>query len=367
MPRRINKNLAFIKHQFTTGARYAVIRGGTRSGKTYAALQFIYIGALAKLFDICSIVAPSIPHLKRGAMRDWMQIINLALRSKLVKHKINDNIFLFKTGAIVEFFSSDMPDRLRGGGRDWLFMNEVNTQPEAAFHELDQRTKRFVILDFNPVCRFWLNDVFERIGINIAKNEVVTTYKDNPYLDAAFKRSLTRRKALPEWWRVFGLGEYGEAAGRVIYSFSIVNEQVAPAVVGVDFGEGRSPSAVVGVARYGNGIVASEIAYGNLTINALAQLLSSQQAARIVGDSAQPDMINALRRLNVNILPCRKMSLIASYHLLNNTDLAITSRSHNLINELRGLEWSDRGAGLLKVGAADHAVDALRYAFHELA
>lgn len=362
---RRNKNMDFLFRQHRSNRRYSILRGGTRSGKTYAALQFIFLNALAGNFKLCSIVAPTVPHLKRGALRDWLHITG-GFINKYITYKQTDNIFKFKNGAMVEFFSSDSPERLRGAGRDWLFVNEANTHDEEAFDELDQRTLQKVIIDFNPVCRFWLNDKLEKLNISIKQNEVVTTYKDNPHLPKAFVRALERRKSLPDWWRVFGEGEYGEARGRVIYNFDIIHNNITPEVIGIDFGEGRSPSAIVAVARYGGGVAVQEIYYGMGGIRTLAEMLAPYRNLRIVGDNAQLDVINMLRREGIPVVPCRKMSLVASFHLVNNIELSVSNNSENLIKEIQSLEWSDRGLGLIKAGAADHAVDAMRYAIHEI-
>lgn len=340
-----------------------MLRGGTRSGKTYAALQFLIAAALGGRFELASVVSLSMPHLRRGALRDFRHLIS-GLR---VEERKSEKLFIFPTGTAIEFFSADQPAKLRGAQRDWLFVNEVNLLDEESFSELDVRTREFVIVDFNPTARFWLSEYLEtREGVWL---ECVSTYRDNVYLSSEQRAAIELRKDRAEWWRVYGEGEWGEAKGRAWYSWEVGEWPVGVEVevVGVDFGEGAAPTAVVGVARYGEGVVARELAYGQLGLSQLSSVLQKQRAKLIVGDAAQRDMINQLRKAGVDIYPARKLQLVASYALLNNTRVIVDRYAHNLIKEAQGLEWADAGRGLLKAGQAEHAVDALRYALHALA
>lgn len=362
-----DKNIRFLLESLRAGRRYAVLRGGTRSGKTYAALRFLFVNGWVGTYKIASVVAASVPHLRRGALRDFKKIIGpLAHR---VEYRASERLFIFPSGAILEFFSADDSAKLRGAQRDWLFINEVNLIDEESFQELDVRTRQFVIMDFNPVGRFWLNDLFAQMQIDLEAHTIVTTYKDNIYLTKEQVAAIESRRLIGEWWRVYGEGQWGESKGRAWYSWDVGEwpAGLGIEVVGVDFGEGAAPTAVVAATRWGDGIIAKELAYGQLGIAELVQILKSVRPLLIVADPAQKDMINELRKLDVEVYPARKMQLIASYALLNNTRVIVDRNARNLIKEAQGLEWADAGRGLLKAGQADHAVDALRYALHALA
>ena len=58
--------------------RYISNKGGTRSTKTYSTLQFLHllIPAVDKAGDITSVVSETLPHLKKGAIRDFERIID---------------------------------------------------------------------------------------------------------------------------------------------------------------------------------------------------------------------------------------------------------------------------------------------------
>ena len=362
---KLDKNLRHLIEMRRRRARYALLRGGTRSGKTYAALRFIALNALAGVFRRCSVVSESIPHLRRGALRDFEQIVS-RIRGVDITYKQSTKEFIFPGGTAVEFFSADDSARLRGAQRDWLFVNEVNLLDEKSFNELDVRTRDFVIADFNPVSRFWLNTLLESMGINIADIEVVTTYRDNPYLDTSQKEAIERRMGMREWWQVYGTGEWGNSQGQAWYAW-----EAAPVdwgdwdYVGVDFGEGRSPSAIIGVRwRGGDEYEAKQIYYGRGGLHELADVLRSVKAKGIFADSAQLDYINALRKMDLDVRACIKKHLVASFALLNSKHFYLDTDSPDLLREARELSWADRGAGLIKAGASDHAIDAVRYAFH---
>ena len=82
--------------------RITINQGGTSSSKTYSILQLLYLTALkSKKSLIISIVSESIPHLKRGAMRDFFNILladnlyNVANHNKTdMTYKINNSIIL---------------------------------------------------------------------------------------------------------------------------------------------------------------------------------------------------------------------------------------------------------------------------------
>lgn len=344
------------------GQRYAVLRGGTRSGKTFAALHFILQAGLLGKYKLCSVVSRSVPHLRRGALRDFRQV--LAAYNIPYREYINEKKFVF-SGFEIEFFSADQPEKLRGAQRDWLFINEVNLIDQDSFSELDVRTRSFVILDFNPVGRFWLNELFAQMGLDLEKHTHVSTYRDNPFLSPEQVAAIESRKGIAEWWRVYGEGEWGAAQGQAWYSWELgAVEDGEWDVVGVDFGEGRSPHAVVGLRRVGEALEAKELYYAIGGLGELAEVLRSVQAKAIVADPAQLDYINLLRKAGINVYPARKMQLSASFALLNKYRIKICGE--NLAKEAASLEWADRGRGLLRVGQADHATDALRYALHAI-
>ena len=89
--------------------------------------------------------------------------------------------------------------------------------------------------------------------------------------------------------------------------------------------------------------------------------------ALIVADSAEPKSIDEIHGYGLNIHPARKGadSVRAGIQFLHAHPLLVTSRSTNLIKELRNYKWKeDKNGKQLNepVDTFNHAIDALRYA-----
>jgi phage terminase large subunit len=106
--------------------RVRIVQGGTSSSKTFSIL--LILAGYCQLYpnNEVSIVSESIPHLKRGALKDFIKIM---IACKWFKHNNlnrSDLKYYFDNGSYIEFFSADQPDKLRGARRDILFINECN-------------------------------------------------------------------------------------------------------------------------------------------------------------------------------------------------------------------------------------------------
>ena len=134
-----------------------IAQGGTSASKTISILLWLINLAQSDTKPtLTSVVSESIPHLKRGAIRDFRNIMIAHGYWKDALWNATDSIYTFETGSKMEFFSTDNGDKLRGARRDRLFMNEANNCTLDAFDQLEVRTKEFVYLDYNPTNEFWL-------------------------------------------------------------------------------------------------------------------------------------------------------------------------------------------------------------------
>src|ERR1051325_3255025 len=116
--------------------RIRAIPGGTSASKTISIL--LYLIALAqsdKQKTLTSIVSESFPHLKRGTIRDFKNILQGHHYWKEQNWNATDSIYTFETGSQIEFFSADQPDKVRGPRRDRLFINEANNVPLETFEQ----------------------------------------------------------------------------------------------------------------------------------------------------------------------------------------------------------------------------------------
>ena len=159
--------------------RIRVVQGGTSAGKTIGVILYLIDKAQREKVAI-SIVSESLPHLKRAAMRDFLNIMQ---EHKYYKEKLfnrTDRIYTFETGATIEFFSVDEIGKVRGPRRDIIFINEANNISFETYEQLEVRTKEEIILDYNPVSEFW---VHTEVIPKQAHDFLRLTYRDNEALD----------------------------------------------------------------------------------------------------------------------------------------------------------------------------------------
>ena len=103
-----SKNLAAY---ISSGVRTIVNKGGTRSSKTWSILQLLYIIAReSKIPRTISVVSETMPHLKRGCIKDFRKM--LELDGLWDDSAWNATDFKYWVGqSTIEFFSADTPGK----------------------------------------------------------------------------------------------------------------------------------------------------------------------------------------------------------------------------------------------------------------
>lgn len=352
------------------------IQGGTSASKTISILMVeIDYAQRAKQRGLTSVVSESMPHLKRGALRDFKNIMQAHRYWKDSNWKESDKIYTFETGWQIEFFSADQPDKLRGGRRDRLFGNECNTWPNGleAFNQLEVRTKDSVFLDWNPSHEFWFyTDI---LGQREDVDHITLTYKDNEALSPEIVASIESRKHNKSWWRVYGEGKLGEIETRIFTGWHTIDTVPPEARLerrGLDFGYSNDPAALVDVYKYNAGYVLDERLYRKGLFNKdLADFISQLPNTLTIADSSEPKSIDEISSYGISILPATKGpgSVTQGIQLVQSIPIFVTKRSVNLLKEYRNYLWkTDKDGRILNVpeDINNHAMDALRYAIQSL-
>ncbi|NNM95002.1 MAG: PBSX family phage terminase large subunit, partial [Bacteroidia bacterium] len=352
--------------------RYIIHQGGTGSGKTYSILQYLLSFAIKSKGSVIFIVSESIPHLKRGALRDARRIIEEEhLEHVFIEHKSDFKLKVKKS--TVEFFSADNGSKLRGARRDLLFINECNNVSYEAFQQLDVRTRYKTFLDFNPVRSFWVQ---QELIPSLKESDymlIKSTYRDNPHLQQGEIKNIERRQRDANWWRVYGEGETGEAQGLVFNNWDICKafppECMAAGCLlgyGIDFGYTNSPTAMVEVRQHNGCLYVKELLYQtHLQLDQIYNAALSagiQLGAPAIADCSEPRTINYLMSRGWSgIKPCIKGpdSIAFGLNMLLQRKIYVTADSLNLIKELRQYTYHERTR--IPVKEHDHAIDALRY------
>jgi len=362
------KKLARLKN------RIKVVRGGTSAGKTFGILPLLIDKAIKEPLLEISVVSESIPHLRRGALKDFLKIMMALNRYKDDQFNKSTLKYTFANGSYIEFFSADQPDKLRGARRNILYVNECNNIEFDAYYQMAIRTSGDVWLDYNPASTFWVDkEILTQPNVDF----ITLTYLDNEALSDTIVKEIetAKTKALTStywanWWQVYGLGQTGSLEGVCITDWKEIDLPKDARVLcyGMDFGYTNDPTSLVTMYKYNDAYIFDEVIYKKGLLNSeISNLLKANEVNDIVyADSAEPKSIAELNTYGHNVLPVSKGkdSIVYGLNLLNQNKVYVTSTSKNLINELRNYIWiTDKtGNKLNKPCGADHAIDAMRYA-----
>ena len=350
---------------------YPVIcnEGGSRSGKTYSIIQLLVYLALNKPNTRISVVSHSLPHIKKGAYRDFKTIMEKWDLWDESEFRYTDFIYTFKNGSYIELFGLEDPDKAKGPARDILFINEANLVSKALYDQLLIRTTGQVFLDWNPADFVsWVYDIAD----DPESKRIHSTYLNNlPNLSETQIKAIEKYKDLPDdfMWKVYGLGERG-AAKELIYTQWKQYDQAPDGDVfyGLDFGYVH-PAALVKVTHHEGQNYFEEIIYqSGLTLSDLSRIIKEKlpERATIYADAAEPKSIEELYRQGFNIKPAVK-DVWAGIMKMKSYPINIHYHSQNLRREFQSYKWKkDKNDNIIEepVKANDDAIDACRYAVY---
>ncbi len=359
----INTTVTF-ENLLESNSRVTQHIGGTRSGKTYAVLQFLIVKAIENKETI-TIVRKTIPSLKRTVMKDFKDILQSLNIWQDENFNITDRIYNLYDSTI-QFLSTDDADKLRGIKSTILFIDEASEIDEESYFQLSIRTSGKIILAYNPTVSpyHWLRTMPE-------VERFVTTYKDNIYLPKEMVDAIENLQHTNEkYWKIYGKGEFAPN-DKAIFQFELCDSIDADFVAfGIDFGFSNDPTALCAVYKNSDTIFLEELIYekGLVTNDIVAKLnsLDIQKSEEIWGDSAEPRLIEELYRSGFNIKPVvkGKDSIKFGIGVMQNYKIKILKTSQNLINEMYAYQYSTDKHGYTTdtpEGGLDHLIDAARY------
>jgi phage terminase large subunit len=358
--------------------RVRIVQGGTSSSKTFSIIPLLIDYAIAKPKSEISIVSESIPHLRRGALKDFIKIMDWTHIFREEQFNRSTLRYDFTNGSYIEFFSADQSDKLRGARRDVLFVNECNNITFESYHQLAIRTRRFIYLDYNPTSEFW---VHRELLSDKDAEMIILTYKDNEALDSELVKEIEKARERAKestywanWWKVYGLGQIGIIDGVIFSNWQIVKQVPDDAELlgyGLDFGFTNDPTALISVYRFNSELYVKELIYKTrLTNNDIVNLMNQLGVDKykdIIADSAEPKSIEDIYRGGFrNIYGAKKGadSIRNSIDKLQRYKINITEDSTNVIKEFRGYVWTKDKNGNQTgepIGINDHGIAALRY------
>ncbi len=356
--------------------RKRVVQGGTSASKTWSILPLLIDKAQSVPNREISVVSESIPHLRRGALKDFLKILVATGRFDANKFNKSTLKYTFSNGSYIEFFSADQDDKLRGARRTDLYVNEANNVSFEAYNQLAIRTSGTIWIDFNPTSTFWAHT---EIATQEDADFIKLTYKDNEGLPLPIVKELesNRVKALTStywanWCSVYLDGEIGNLEGACIPDWSRIDklpEEARLLCYGMDFGYTNDETTLIGLYKWNDGYIFDEVIYQKGLLNSdISRLLKEGDIKDIVwADSAEPKSIAELKSYGHLVEPVKKGkdSIIYGLNLINQNKIYVTSNSVNLINELQNYVWlKDREGNTLNkpISRYDHCIDSCRYA-----
>lgn len=344
-----------------------ILQGGARSGKTVNTLIWFCIKLMSEEDKILSICRASLPTIRGTILRDFKDVM-LKLGA-WDDNRFNQTQLTYEFGSnLVEFISTDQPQKIRGRKRNYLYMNEANEIEKESAMQLILRTTEKTVLDFNPSDEEgWFYDWAEKPEADF----YITTYKDNPFLEETLiKRIESMQQADDNYWRVFGLGLRGVSLHKIFTHWKPVPrfpDDCEDIVYGVDFGF-NAPSAVVKVGFKDGKIFAHEVIYEkNLTTADLMVRMETEGIFKddmLYCDAAAAESIEELMRGGWNANKADK-DVLEGIRKMKSMPLYVTDFSVNFMSELRGYCWKLDKNGVpldVPVKYKDHLIDACRYA-----
>jgi len=358
------------------GKRRFLMEGGTSSSKTWSVLQFIILLAMqVKSPIMISVVSESLPHLKRGCIRDFFRILDESPDNNPYWSKTE---FTYKRRGwqgTIEFFGADDASKVRGPRRDVLFVNEGNNIPWETARGLDMRTMLFTVVDWNPVSEFWAHEYW----IGREGNE----YGHYTYLDVKEVLSppvIATIESLkdtdPNGWSIYGLGLLGKIEGLVYPQAITPDRQVdelpdGDIFYGLDYGFAADPTVLVKSVIIGDRLYSQEMFYDDsgLTNDDIAKKLSllKVRSEPIYPDPDEPKSLEELRRKGFNVRESvkGKGSVAFGIQKVNQLYQYWTKDSLNCIKEQRNFRFiKDRQTGEYTDRTThqwSHGLDARRY------
>lgn len=367
----LNINTSKTYRDIESSKRICILQGGTRSSKSFSALQWLLVRALTEPNIVISVVRKSFPSMRVSIMRDWQTILKeLGIWSD-DEWSATEHIYTFDNGSMVEFMSIDNSEKRKGSSRDYLFVDECNELSREDWFQLFIRTRKKSIVAYNPSFGT-TNYIFTEIHTHPESDLYISTYKDNPFLEKQIIEEIERLQFVnPEYYKIYGLGLPGNNIGTIFSAdlVEIIPDEAEFVAFGMDFGFVNDPTTLVAVYKWRQNLYFEELLYkkGLVTSDIINELKRLEvERNPIWGDSAESRLIEEIYRAGINIKPVKKGkdSIRMGIDIMHQHKLHILKSSINIVKEFSEYVWTvDKNGNFenVPVDYANHAIDAIRY------
>jgi phage terminase large subunit len=349
------------------GVRFIVNQGGSRSSKTYSLCQLIIVYCLQNPNKVISIVRKTFPALRATVMRDFFEIMKELEIYDKQHHNMSENIYRFTNGSIVEFFSVDDEQKIRGRKRDIGWCNEANELWFEDFQQLNMRTEGKMIFDYNPSdSSSWLYELPEEETITIK-----STYRDNPFLPESIKRQIEDLKRTDEaLYQIYALGERAISKSNIYNNWTFLPNRPVRFqnyIYGLDFGYNH-PTALIRIYWHEKDIFIEPVIYESylttsMLIDKMAQM-GVEKTVEIIADYARPEIIAEMQIAGYDVQNANKVVKKGIDNV--KTFGVFCMDDKNLKKEYENYKWKKVGDTITDepIKLHDDAMDAIRYGTH---
>jgi len=376
--------------------RYILMYGGRDSAKSYFAAQKVIIDTMRKPYSRYILVRKAYAHIKDSQFQTIKDIVSsYGLMDYFVFTENPLRIVFKKNGNMIIARGLDKEHKTKSiKDPTGVWYEEMN---EIGFNDFLKTTTSLrggiiqEIATFNPEMETeWINSYFfpakesyEKADGNFHYVKSIrddttilhTTYRDNKYVTPQSAELLESFNAVDDnYYRIYTLGLWGGVLEGLIYdNWQIIKEIPKESKLlgyGLDWGFTNDPTAIVKVNMGENILYLDEILYKKGMTNQelclemnLCGIIGSDE---IVADSAEPKSIQELYAGGFNVHPALKGpdSIRAGISKIRQYKIKVTSRSRNLIRELKNYRWKmDKDGNSLNVPIDNynHGLDAVRY------
>jgi len=358
------------------------LRGGARSSKSYSMAQLLterFFGIPGRRILVLRKTLPSLRVTTLALMREYNYQIGMMPFIREAKQTLD-----WKYGnTLIHFGSLDDPEKIKSSDWNDIWLEEATEFTYRDYMILKTRLSSPIcgnipnqlFMTFNPEDEYcWIKEkVIDTKEPDIL--EIPSSYKDNPFLSEEYiKILLDLEKQDINYWRIYGLGEWGRLTNLIYSNWKVVNDlpiSRSNIIYGLDFGF-NNPSALIKHYIDGTEVGVEELIYEqglttNDLITKMEQLIpiEKRKDQPIYADNAEPDRIMEINNAGFWCIPCIKSSVKDGINDVKSFQIYSLSTNSNFNKEIKTYSWKqDKNDRILEepVKYNDHAIDATRYA-----
>lgn len=364
--------------------RHLVCMGGAGSGKSYFAADKCILQAVMYPGSRVGVFRKVARTIKRSVWALLIERLSFLGLNKTYDTNKTDFTIQMANGSEIWCVGLDDQEKLKSiQGLSFAWLEEATEFTPDDLTQVNLRLRgetpgyKQLVYTFNPISRkhhlkkrFFDTNHGDTLSL-------VTTYKDNQYIDDEYRREIENLRNVSEnLYRVYARGEWGSQVGLVYKSGFLTPEywpdEYEDMFYGLDFGY-NNPSALIEVGAKDSALYLTERIYGKGYTNSdLIKEMDTIEISKdhlIYADCAEPDRIEELRRAGYWVEPAYKGagSVQNGIDFLQTQTMNTKESNVNLNAEMEAYSWRiDKDGEPMDepIKMHDHAMDAIRYAIY---